>query len=157
MDLPSECPQTWPVLDDQEVRHAKNANPQKRNDVTPTDTPNKDTQTNVNTEETTEPQQVGSKEQDAKDWSQLIQEDEDGGSTMMVDDDSTEQSIQRKTAPTRGAGKSPGEGEPQDNPATATSRPKKLKLGTGSEQRTDRHRSRTRKVINKKENYEHTT
>jgi hypothetical protein len=75
---------------------------------------------------------------------------------MMVDDDSTQQFTQRKTALTRGAGKSPGEGQSEDNLATATSRPKKLKLGTGSERCTDWHRSRTRQVINKKENYEHT-
>jgi hypothetical protein len=41
MDLPSEYPQTGPVPEDQEVRHAKNANSQTRNDVTPTDIPKK--------------------------------------------------------------------------------------------------------------------
>jgi hypothetical protein len=96
MDSPSDYPQTWPVLDDQDVRNAKNANPQTRNDVTPTDTPNKVTQTYENTEETTkQPQQTGSTEQDAKDCSQLIQEDEDRSSTMMVDD-STEKSTPKK-------------------------------------------------------------
>jgi hypothetical protein len=153
----SEYPQTWPSLDDKEAQKEKNVDPQTRNDVMDTGTPAENTQTNDNKEDTMEPQHTGAAEQDAKDWAQLIQEEEDGCTTMMVEDDNSEKSTPRKTAPMRGTGKTPGEAVTADSLATPISRPKKLKLETGNERRTDRHRSRTRQVVNKKDTYEHTT
>ena len=80
-----------------------------------------------------------------------MQEEEDGSSAMVVEEDSPEQSSERKTALARGTGKSTREGESDVKEENATSRPKNLKLETGSERRTDRHRSRSRQAINKKE------
>jgi hypothetical protein len=150
MNTLSEYPQTWPGLNEKEAQKEKNVDPQTRNDVMDTDTPAKNTQTKDNKEDTMEPQHTGAAEQDAKYWAHVIQEEEDGCSTMMVDDDNTEKSIPRKTAPTRGIGKAPGEAVTADILATPISRPKKLKLENGSERRTDRQRSRTRQVVNKK-------
>jgi hypothetical protein len=157
MNSVSEYLQTWPGLDDKEAQKEKNVDPQTRNDVMETDTPTKNTQTNEKKEDTMEPQHTGAAEQDAKDWAQLIQEEEDGCSTMMVEDDNSEKSTPRETAPTRGTGKTPGEAVSADILATPISRPKNLKLETGSELRTDRHRSITRQVVNQQDTYEHTT
>jgi hypothetical protein len=106
-----------------------------------TDTPTKNTQTNDNNEDTMEPQHTGAAEQDAEDWAQLIQEVVNGCSTMMVEDDNTEKSTPRKSASTLGTGKAPEEAVSADTLATPISRPKKLKLETGSERRTNWHRS----------------
>jgi hypothetical protein len=108
MNSVSEYPQTWPGLDDKEAQKEKNVDHQTRDDVMETDTPTKNTQTNDKKEDTMEPQHTGAAEQDAKDWAQLIQEEEDGCSTMMVEDN-TEKSTPRETAPTRGTEKAPGE------------------------------------------------
>ena len=50
------------------------------------------------------------KEQEKQEWSQLMQQEEDGSSAMVVEEVSPEQFSQKKTAPTRGTWKSTGEG-----------------------------------------------
>ena len=91
------------------------------------------------------------KEQEKQEWSQLMQQKEDGSSAMVVEEVSPEHFSQKKTAPTRGTWKSTGEGVSDVKEENATSEPKKLKLGTRNERRTDRHRSRSLQAINKKE------
>jgi len=147
----SEYPQSRAVPDDKEDQHEKTASSQTANDDMPTGLPIRDPSPNGNTNDRMEPALNLFKEQEKHDWSQLMQEEEDGSSAMVVEEDSPEQSSLRKAAPTRGTGKSTGEGESDVKEENATSRPKKLKLGTGSERRTDRQRSRSRQTINKKE------
>jgi len=123
MGGPSEYPQSWAVPDDKEDQHEKTASPQTGNDDMPTGLPIWDISPNGNTNDGTEPAQNLFKEQEKHDWSQLKQEEEDGSSAMLVEEDSPEQSSQRKTAPTRGTGKSTGEGESDVKEENATSRP----------------------------------
>jgi hypothetical protein len=90
---------SWAVPDDKEDHNEKTESPQTGIDDMPTGLPIRDPSPSGNTNDGTEPAQNLFKEQVKHDWSRLMQEEENGSSAMVVENDSTEQSSQRKTVP----------------------------------------------------------
>jgi hypothetical protein len=91
------------------------------------------------------------KEIEKQDWFQQMQQEEEGATSMIIEENTPEKHTQAKIAPARENWKPNGENTMETKEENDTSKPKKLKLGTGNERRTERQRSRTRQATNKKE------
>jgi hypothetical protein len=92
------------------------------------------------------------KEIEKQDWFQQTQEKgEEGAAPMIIEENTPDKHTQKKIAPARENWKPNEENTMETKEENDTSKPKKLKLLTGNERRTERHRSRTRQATNKKE------
>lgn len=88
MGGPSEYAQSRAVPDNKEDHNEKTESPQTGIDNMPTGLPIRNPSPNGNTNDGTEPAQNLFKEQEKHDWSRLMQEEENGSSAMVVEDDS---------------------------------------------------------------------
>jgi hypothetical protein len=82
---------------------------------------------------------------------ELEKQEEETAEPMIIEENTPEKQTKKKIVPARENWKPNGENTMETKAENDTSKPKKQKLGTANERRTERHRSRTRQATNKKE------
>ena len=133
-------------------QHGALPDTQFASDVTPQAHNTDATENTSNTSTETEDGTKYTDKQGTQDWyQQMRQEEEEEEQHMIVEDNMTGNDVTKEQAPDRENRKATGESRSEMKEENNTSKPKKLKLGTGNERRTERQRSRTRQTTIKKE------
>jgi len=135
MEDPTEATQPHKTPNDM-LQLENTTNLQSGNEDISNDAKTNDTDQTNNTHKEMETAKKTKKELDKQDWFQQIQQEEEGASSMMVDETTPEQYTQKNIVPARGNWKTNGESATVTKEENDTSKPKKLKLGTGNERRT---------------------